>query len=69
MAIQSNVIRRVFRYNGIELADPGAHKTPEQVAKLYAVQFPELLNSVVEGPVTKNAISTFTFQRAAGAKG
>lgn len=69
MAIIKTELTRVFVYNGMKLADPGTHKRPEEVAKLYAPQYPELLNCVVEGPVTKAGVCTYTFRRAAGAKG
>lgn len=69
MAIKQTTIRREFRYNGIKLTDVAAEKTADQVRVFYAAQYPELLNAVVEGPVTKNGVSTYTFARAAGSKG
>jgi len=62
-------ITRVFSYNGIRLSDPAPDKTPDKVRSIYAFQYPELNNAVVEGPVTKNGTSTYTFQRAVGSKG
>lgn len=69
MALQGKTIIRKFRYNGMTLSDPSAEKTPDQVRMVFATQYPELLNSVIEGPVTKNGISTYTFARAVGSKG
>jgi PRTRC genetic system protein C len=69
MAIIQSVIKRVFKYNGITLSDPSVEKTPDQVRVLFAPMYPELLNAVVEGPVTKAGTSTYTFARAAGSKG
>lgn len=69
MALQGSIIKRSFKYNGLTLTDPLAEKTADQVRKFYASQFPELINSVVEGPVTKNGVSTYTFIRAVGSKG
>ncbi|MBW8471097.1 MAG: PRTRC system protein C [Thiobacillus sp.] len=69
MAIAEVKLVRKFRYQGITLSDPASDKTPEQVMKVYAFQYPELLNAVVEGPVTKNGVSTYTFARVAGSKG
>lgn len=63
------IITRKFVYNGITLPDPSSGLKPEAVREFYATQYPELNNAVVEGPVTKNNVSTYTFQRAAGAKG
>lgn len=69
MAIQGTPIIRVFKYNGITMADPASEKTPDQVKAFFAPMYPELLNSVIEGPSTKNGTSTYTFTRAVGSKG
>jgi len=62
-------LTREFKYNGVKLADPNPQLGPEQVKEFYASQYPELLNAVVEGPVTKNGVAAYSFTRAAGAKG
>lgn len=69
MAIVEQAITRSFSYNGIRLADPAPSKTPDAVRLFYAPMYPELLTSVVDGPVTKAGVSTYTFVRAAGSKG
>lgn len=67
--MEVKTLTRSFKYNGITLTDPSSDKTPDQVRKIYAYQYPELLNAVIEGPVTKGGVSTYTFTRAAGSKG
>lgn len=67
--MQSTLLKRVFKYNGLTLADPDASMAPGQVAAFYAAQYPELATAVVEGPVTKGDTATYSFTRAAGAKG
>jgi PRTRC genetic system protein C len=67
--MQEIQITRSFRYNSITLPDPNPALGPEQIREFYASQYPELNNAVVEGPVTSNALATYTFIRAAGAKG
>jgi PRTRC genetic system protein C len=62
-------IERKFKYNSVTLPDPNPDLSPEQIREFYATQYPELNNAVVEGPVTKNEVATWTFTRAAGAKG
>jgi PRTRC genetic system protein C len=62
-------ITRKFTYNGVTLADPNPALGPDQIREFYAMQYPELNNAVVEGPVTKDAVATYWFARAAGAKG
>lgn len=67
--MQEIQISRSFRYNSITLPDPNPALGPDQVREFYASQYPELNNAVVEGPVTRDATATYTFTRAAGAKG
>lgn len=62
-------LTREFKYNGVKLADPNPQLGPEQVKEFYASQYPELLNALVEGPVTKNGVAAYSFTRAAGVKG
>lgn len=62
-------LTRKFTYNSIELADPNPVLTPEQVKEIYQPDYPELLNSLIEGPVTKNGVAVYRFTRAVGAKG
>jgi PRTRC genetic system protein C len=60
---------RKFQYNSITLPDPHPALTPEQIKEVFAAQYPELTNSVVEGPVTKDGTATYKFTRAVGSKG
>lgn len=62
-------IERAFTYNGIKLADPNPALQPDAVREFYVPQYMELTTAVVEGPVTKDNVATYTFRRAAGAKG
>lgn len=62
-------IIRSFKYNSVTLPDPNPVLSADQIREFYATQYPELNNATVEGPVTKNAVATYTFARAAGAKG
>lgn len=69
MALIAQLISRAFKFNGMNLTDPSPEMDLESVKRFYANQYPELLNSVVEGPVTKGTVSTYTFIRAVGSKG
>ena len=62
-------IERKFKYNSVTLPDPNPDLSPDQIREFYATQYPELNNAVVEGPDTKDRVATWTFTRAAGAKG
>lgn len=62
-------LTRKFQYNSITLPDPNGAFTPDQVKEFYATQYPELTNSVIEGPTTKAGVATYKFTRAVGSKG
>lgn len=67
--MQEIQITRSFKYNSVTLPDPNPALGPDQIREFYASQYGELNNAVVEGPVTKSGVATYTFTRAAGAKG
>lgn len=60
---------RVFRYNSVELEDPGAEHDPVDVRNLYAATYPEILNAAIEGPEEKDGKHVYTFRKAVGTKG
>ncbi len=60
---------RTFQYNGKDLADPGEHLTPRQVAEHYSRQHPELVNASIEGPTPKDGVDVYRFVRSVGTKG
>lgn len=68
-APKGEALKRVFLYNGQKLADPSVTMEPDQVREIYANQFPELANAVVEGPEHKGNVLEYTFHRAVGTKG
>ena len=67
--MQKVLLTRRFAYNGIKLSDPNPALSPEEVRQLFVPQYTELMNAVIEGPVTEGDTLTYTFRRAAGAKG
>ncbi|HVR51321.1 MAG: PRTRC system protein C [Variovorax paradoxus] len=68
MAIVTTEIRRVFRYNGIELPDvPGL--SPREVRDLYSAQYPELISAEVEAGEVQAGVQQFSFRKAVGTKG
>jgi PRTRC genetic system protein C len=69
MSIAIATVIREFVYNGLNLVDPGAAFTPDQVRDLYTAQYPELTTAAVDGPQIKDTVMRYTFVRAAGAKG
>lgn len=68
MTIAINEIRRVFRYNGVQLPDvPGME--PREVRDLYSAQYPELISAEVEAGEVVNGVQEYTFRKAVGTKG
>lgn len=68
MAIEVSEIRRVFRYNGMQLPDvPGL--APREVRDLYSVQYPELISAEIEAGEVRDAVQEYTFRKAVGTKG
>lgn len=69
MAIQTQQLERAFRYNSVDLPDPGPQFNPEQVRDFFAPTYPEILNAAIEGPDEKDGKLVYTFRRAVGTKG
>ncbi|MCA8205215.1 PRTRC system protein C [Burkholderia sp. AU33545] len=69
MSISIAAVVREFLYNGMALMDPGVAFSPDQVRDLYTAQYPELTTAAVDGPQIKGEVMSYTFVRAAGAKG
>jgi len=68
MSIAINEIRRVFRYNGVQLPDvPGME--PREVRDLYSAQYPELISAEVEAGEVRDGVQEYTFRKAVGTKG
>lgn len=69
MTLKVETLTRSFNYAGVDLPDPGAHFTPEQVKSMYAPVYPELNNSQVHGPETRNGKLVYIFKRNVETKG
>jgi PRTRC genetic system protein C len=69
MALQTQSLERAFRYNSVDLLDPGAQYTPEQVRDFYAPTYPEITSAAIEGPEERDGKLVYTFRRAVGTKG
>ncbi len=69
MALETKPLERKFRYNSVDLPDPGAQYMPDEVRGLYAATYPEIVNAAIEGPEEKDGALVYTFRRAVGTKG
>lgn len=61
--------QRIFRYNSIELEDPGPQHDPVDVRNLYSATYPEIVSAAIEGPEKDGDKVVYTFRRAVGTKG
>lgn len=69
MAIEIQTLVRTFTFNNVPLADPGDEFTAEEVKEMYSAQYPDLISALVQGPVMKDDVATYTFVRNVGTKG
>lgn len=69
MTLETRSLERTFRYNSVDLSDPGAQYSAEEVRDLYTATYPELANAAIEGPEQKEGKLVYTFRRPVGTKG
>lgn len=69
MTIETRALVRTFRYNSVDLPDPGAQYSTEEVRDLYAATYPEITSAAIEGPEEADGKLQYTFRRAVGTKG
>lgn len=69
MTIEATVVKRKFRFQGIELEDPGPHMTADQVRDLYSVAYPELTTAEITCLGIENDHQVFEFKKKVGDKG
>lgn len=67
-------VKRVFKFDGRELVDPGEHMSPEEVMELYSRQYPSLTKGEIAGPVyeegkEKYKLEGYTMRPNYGTKG
>lgn len=69
MALNIQGLKRVFKYQGRELQDPGAGMSPDEVMHFYSATYPELTTSSVHGPKIEKDCATYEFKTTVGTKG
>lgn len=60
---------RIFKYNSLILDDPDPKWSIEEVKDFYANAYPELTQSIIEGPDVSDEGLTYTFRKSVGTKG
>lgn len=70
MTVNVENMKRVFKYNNMKLEDPDIKKSPEEVKEFYATTlYPELTQSVVDGPEYNGSTILYSFAKSVGTKG
>lgn len=69
MTIETAELTRTFKYNSVDLPDPGPQYTVEQVRDLYSATYPEITSAAIEGPEQKDGKLVYSFRKAVGTKG
>ena len=69
MTAATEKLPRVFRYNSVELEDPGPEQDPVEVRNTYTAIYPEITSAAIEGPEIKDGKRVYTFRKAVGTKG
>lgn len=69
MSLEVQKIERVFVYKDKQLKDINESYSEEQILDVYSEQYPELVNSRVDGPEMKDGKAIFNFVNNVGSKG
>lgn len=69
MTLETKELVRVFKYNSVDLEDPGSHYSAEAVRDFYANTYPEIVSAGIDGPEEKDGKLVYTFRKAVGTKG
>ena len=63
------VFKRIFKFEDIELEDPNPEWNTKRVVDFYSNQYPEMVNSKIEGPEIKGAEMIYSINLKTGTKG
>jgi PRTRC genetic system protein C len=67
--MQTTTLKRRFKIGGVTIDDPKPGANLEDVRKLLAMRFPEIMNWDIDEPVVSAKAITYEFRRAVGTKG
>ncbi len=62
-------VNRIFKYNSLILDDPDPKWSIEEVKDFYGNAYPELTQSIIEGPDVSDEGLTYIFRKSVGTKG
>jgi len=67
--VKISEIKRVFRFQGTEYADPSPGQAPQKCLEILSVAVPKLNNAACETPVVENGKEVINIKEQYGAKG
>ena len=62
-------LKRIFKFNAVNLDDPGSQFSPADVRDYYSAHYPQLTGASVKGPVREDGKEIWTFETRIGTKG
>jgi len=73
MAMEVTNLKRKFLFEKgnetVDLPDPNAEFSAEEVMQFYSTQYPQLTTSTVDGPKIQNDAAVYEFKTTVGTKG
>jgi PRTRC genetic system protein C len=67
--MESQILSRIFEFNGVRLPDPAPNLSVEDVRAVYAHQYPDIATAAITGPEAVGDKLRYLFSRPIGAKG
>lgn len=67
--LQLNHVRRVFRYNGMNIPDPHPEGSVEDVRRMLVHTYPSVATAKIDGPDLEDGNEVFTFKTHVGTNG
>ena len=67
--MESQILSRIFEFNGVRLPDPAPNLSVEDVRAVYAHQYPDIATAAITGPEAVGDKLRYQFIRAIGSKG
>ena len=62
-------LKRVFKFNEVELPDISSEKTPEEIFDFYSAKYPQLVNATITGPEKIDDSLVYSASSRVGEKG
>lgn len=67
--LQIAPVRRVFRYNGMNIPDPNPEGSEEEVRRMLVHTYPSIATAKIDGPDLEDGNEVYTFKTHVGTNG